>query len=226
MTEHFGAKQNVLKSASEKEREHLIVEVGSGLSPLPTSVPESYRRWMHENKGVRYVGIEPVDLHLKIGRDLTEGMDQRQVGDPLGGMGIGTTERIEFEAGDAEHLRFEDGSVSQIIFRNVFGYGVIKLEKRLAMLEEASRVLKPGGALIIVEQYTPAVARDQKIMASIARLAQKEFEYVGAHERTPLERDVDEHFLSYGKDWPDEKKRGQGKFVLRLRKRLPTALRK
>ena len=197
----------------------MIVEVGSGLFPLPTSVPESYRRWMHDNKNVRYIGLEPVSMYLESGKGLTESKDRRPVGDPLGGTGIGATERIEFEQGDAEHMRFESGSVSEVVFRNVLGYSVIPIEKRKAILQEAARVLKSRGMLTIIEQYTPAVARDQEILATIAQLTQGEFEYVGADDRSDLEREADEHFLSYGKDWPDSDKRGKDKFVLRLRKR-------
>lgn len=58
---------------------------------------------------------------------------------------------IELEVGDAENLRFDDGSFDRVCV----AFGVRNFENLMKGLEEMRRVLKPGGKLVILELSYP-----------------------------------------------------------------------
>lgn len=58
---------------------------------------------------------------------------------------------IELEVGDAENLRFDDGTFDRVCV----AFGVRNFENLMKGLEEMRRVLKPGGKLVILELSYP-----------------------------------------------------------------------
>lgn len=58
---------------------------------------------------------------------------------------------IELEVGDAENLRFADGSFDRVCV----AFGVRNFENLMKGLKEMRRVLKPGGKLVILELSYP-----------------------------------------------------------------------
>ena len=58
---------------------------------------------------------------------------------------------IDFEVGDAENLRFADGTFDRVCV----AFGVRNFENLMKGLREMQRVLKPGGKLIILELSYP-----------------------------------------------------------------------
>ena len=79
-----------------------------------------------------------------IGIDLSEGM-----------LEVGKTKckdlPIDLEPGDAENLRFQDGTFDRVCV----AFGVRNFENLMQGLKEMLRVLKPGGKLIILELSYP-----------------------------------------------------------------------
>ena len=69
---------------------------------------------------------------------------------------LGLEGRIESEEGDGENLRFEDSTFDRVT--NAFG--IRNFEEKEKGLEEALRVLVPGGKLIILELSRP----DNKVL--------------------------------------------------------------
>ena len=58
---------------------------------------------------------------------------------------------IDLEVGDAENLRFKDGTFDRVCV----AFGVRNFENLMKGLEEMRRVLKPGGKLVILELSYP-----------------------------------------------------------------------
>ncbi len=73
----------------------------------------------------------------------------------LGGKFIG---QIDYVVADARKLLMEDESVDEVYMANVVGAPGLGQSSREILLQEARRVLKRGGELIIAETYTPSVA--------------------------------------------------------------------
>lgn len=83
------------------------------------------------------------------GLDLSEGM-LKVMEDKVKKAGLET--RIQAEQGNAEKMRFEDGSFD----RATIAFGIRNFEHRETALKEILRVLKPGGRLVILELSLPS----------------------------------------------------------------------
>ena len=64
----------------------------------------------------------------------------------------GLQDRIRAEQGDAEQLRFADGTFDRV----TIAFGIRNFEHREAALREILHVLKPGGRLVILELSVPS----------------------------------------------------------------------
>ena len=128
---------------------------------------------------------------------------------------------IDFRIGDAQRLQFDDGTFDFCLTTDFFEH--ITIEEKRAVIGEISRVLKPGGTLVIKTpnlSYLTWVVRMKRVLA-IARF------------RSPW------IFIEHTRDNPDREHHGlttfreleglldEGLFVniervpLRLRRRLP-----
>lgn len=66
--------------------------------------------------------------------------------------------KVNFIHGDGEHTTFINQSVDTVFFANVFGDPKVGGGIKIDLLNEAKRILKPSGKLIILETSTPYIA--------------------------------------------------------------------
>lgn len=113
---------------SEVLRQHLpmagarIADVGCGDGSLA--------RFM-TREGARVTGIEPAERRLARARAAEPAGDE------------------DYRRGVAEDLPFEDGSLDAVVFFNALHH--VPVERQAKALEEAARVLKPGGLVYVQE---------------------------------------------------------------------------
>ena len=159
---------------------------------------------MRENPNIRYVGVDLNHTFLGIGKALQVSEDVRA--------GHAPNERIHYVNATGGALPFADNSVSELVLKNVLGHDKIWDAVRMLVLYEAGRVLKQGGLLKIIEQYTPDVARnDIREYLSAMRDGSLGFEQVDEGSE-PRERDFDSHMY----ESPDA---APSSFILRFQKR-------
>ncbi len=187
----------------EKEAAYVVVEIGAGEEPLPAALglTNSYRRRIHDNPNMQYVALDSDPERLRSGQNYLASMDRIRRFDP--------NERIRFELQEGENLRFESGSVAEIVLRNVLGDMDVEEHTKKTIIAEAARVLKPGGTLKIIEQISP-LARPE-VLALVA--ASSGGVFVSAESNTISEEDrkFDEEIL--------ELKLHPFAFVLRLQRK-------
>ncbi len=118
----------------------IILEIGVGEKPFPTVG----KRQLSENEcyiGVYLYGDYKSTLaNAKDRIKKHEGLDKRNV---------------HLVKADGRGLPLRTESVDEIVFCNVFGYEKIPPQNRIQMTQDATRVLKIGGVLTVVETYTP-----------------------------------------------------------------------
>ncbi len=151
----------------ETPKEILIVEVGSGSLPLFADVAREYREQFDANPDARYVGVDLDEAELRHGKDLQRSIDEAD--------GRGVSEKIHYVAARADALPFKDGSVSELVLRNVLGDPDIPVEEKHAALTEAARVMRKDAVLKIIEVYTPLMVYEDDLYA-----------YIDAMEGTPF----------------------------------------
>lgn len=96
-----------------------VLEVGCGTGPVCRVLAE----WPNVGK---VVGVDPSPALLARARELADGMDG-----------------LDFEEGDGKSLRFDDGAFDVVVLHTILTH----VPGPDAILAEAYRVLKPGGAL-------------------------------------------------------------------------------
>ena len=106
------------------------LDVGSGTGDLAIDIVSREQR-------ARVVGLDPSIGMLAIGRE------------KIAASKLSPT--VTFTAGDAMFLPFKDDSMDGIIL----GFCIRNVEDRIAAVREFSRVLKPGGRLVILELTVP-----------------------------------------------------------------------
>lgn len=128
----------------EKEvSKRIVVEVGTGGFP-------SFRRGNRQKKtDETYITLNLEKLDAQVDKYTMEDRKMKDVF-PL--------------VGNAQYVPLADNSVDELIFTNVFGdpAGKYYIDPKIEsgydkMLEEAVRILKPNGIIIITETYTPTV---------------------------------------------------------------------
>jgi len=124
----------------EPKPKKIFVEIGVGGSAIPALGGK--RKFEGDEY---YFGIDVREEDLKISKDLARDVYKLELG-----------KNIHFLEADARNLPFEDKSVDEIFFGNIFGYRRIPLADKKKFLEEARRVLKDeNGILIVKETLTP-----------------------------------------------------------------------
>ncbi|TSC53758.1 MAG: hypothetical protein LiPW39_90 [Parcubacteria group bacterium LiPW_39] len=96
---------------------------------------------------MHYVGVDIKDAKLKEGRDWLQGRGENNSRKP---------DKIDFIVCNAKDLPFKEKSFDSVVFRNFLGDSKISINP----IDEAHRVLKEGGKLIIIETYTPKNAKE------------------------------------------------------------------
>jgi ubiquinone/menaquinone biosynthesis C-methylase UbiE len=194
----------------EKTKEHVILEIGSGIYPMLSgeATPDSYREWVKKRPDVRHIALDRERFYTSLARAI-------YAEDP-GVVAAGVEDRTSFVRADGTHLPFADESIEEVILRNTLGFRDIAITERMGMLHEAARVLRQGGLISIFEQYTPEVARHVGVQETVDMLLRSGFEPAAPDTLEPLQQEIDTHMLTTNS--PE----GKEPFVLRLRKR-PTA---
>jgi ubiquinone/menaquinone biosynthesis C-methylase UbiE len=161
----------------EEPREHLIVEVGSGVMGEESEpafwkkVSPEYWEWFENNLNARYIGVDVSGENLARATRETPAHD-----------------RISFLHARAEALPFADGSVHELIMKNVLGDPDIAVETKHAALKEAARVLTHGGTMRVIETFTPIMVHEDNL-----------YQFIEDMEGSPFSRftDDEEQALPY-----------------------------
>ena len=115
-------------------------------------------------------------------------------------------------------MPFRDASVSEIIFRNVLGDPEI-LDVRY-MIKEAARVLKHGGIVKVIEQYSPEAAINYRNQSRVGLFMNWRDMFEPVHEAAGVGF-VDETSIDKKMEEFKFNKKGTGSeaFVIRFRKK-------
>ncbi len=92
--------------------------------------------------------------------------------------------RIKFIRASGDKLPFKDGSVSDVLMRNVLGDPRISLSVRESMIREGARVLKRKGTLTVVEDITPQVTIREGLLGYAGEVLGSQPEY-SSRENSP-----------------------------------------
>ncbi len=131
MSEHFEGGYNAIEKKEEPATK-VFVEVGTNQLPVTFMAKREFK----DNE--MYVGIDTDAEMVRFARHATrEGQN------------------ATFIEARGEQLPLKNESVDEIFFGNVFGAPRIPEHKKAKFLDEAERVLKTGGSLVIKETNTP-----------------------------------------------------------------------
>lgn len=203
---------NLDKKASlerDKQEPYLIVEVGSGDSPFLLQTSEDYRERFRKNPSVRYIGVDRDEAELRYGKNLVERKDDKI------DLDLDKTGRVHYVNSKGELLPFAANSISELILKNVISDKDISPRKKIGMIHEAARVLKPGGVMKIIEQYIPRFARAHDVGDYLDTVLRGTFEPVRSYETTGIfdERETDRLMMTPSKSVKHDS------FILRFRKK-------
>ncbi len=163
----IGTKMSVLLASIYDKAARMVIdsyyiptaeEVIALLSQIKTSSPEADRRILDLGTGPGYLlieiakrvhnfqidGIDPLLKSIKIARK--------------NAMRAGVGDRIHFEVGDANKLRFKENSYDMIVSTGAFH----ELKNPIEVLNECYRVLKPGGEVFIHDPARVSAGVDKK----------------------------------------------------------------
>ncbi|MEK7547255.1 MAG: methyltransferase domain-containing protein [Patescibacteria group bacterium] len=126
----------------QKEQEtpikRVFIELGAGHRPLPTEGDKTF------SENDIYVGVDMDEERLKKGRSETQKGEKSS-----------EKQNMYFVRGDATKLPLGSGISDEIFLRNILGDPGITQEIKDGFLNEAGRIAKDNGRLIIEETYTP-----------------------------------------------------------------------
>ena len=120
-------------------------EVIAALSQIRTSSLETDRRILDLGTGPGYLLIE---IAKRVNNLQTDGIDPLLKSIKIArknAIRAGVGDRIHFEVGDANRLRFEENSYDMIVSTGAFH----ELKNPINVLNECYRILKPGGEVFI-----------------------------------------------------------------------------
>jgi len=142
------SRDGVLSQGQEKGEKYIVVEIGSGKDPLPTvrGVTNAYRGRIHENPDIYYFGVDRNFERLAYGRDKLALMDKVRKFDP---------HELLFVEAEGENLPFASDSVSEVVLKDVLGDIEVGRKMKEGMIADATRVLKLGGTLKVIERKSP-----------------------------------------------------------------------
>lgn len=210
LTQQQGKKVGLEKKISPErsaQEPYLIVEVGSGHSPFLADAPEDYLEAFRNDPNVRFVALDSDEEELGYGKDkMRERKDF---------VSMEATGRIEYRHAFGEQLPFGRNAIAELIFKNVMGVEELSPRRKAGMIDEAARVLRPGGIMKIVEQYSPQEARKADVEHYVSTMVPVVFEKVGESEAAGIfdEREMDRRMLM-----PSNRVQRDA-FILRFRKK-------
>jgi len=127
----FGAdrswRRKAVRAIADTDQPIEILDVATGTADFAIAVTKKAA------KGSHVTGIDLSQGMLEVGKSKCKGLP------------------IDLEVGDAENLRFADGTFDRVCV----AFGVRNFENLMKGLKEMLRVLKPGGKLIILELSYP-----------------------------------------------------------------------
>lgn len=127
----FGAdrswRRKAVRAIADSDHPIQVLDVATGTADFAIAVSRK------AVQGSQITGIDLSDRMLEVGRRKCQGLP------------------IELEVGDAENLRFTDGSFDRVCV----AFGVRNFENLMQGLKEMLRVLRPGGKLVILELSYP-----------------------------------------------------------------------
>ena len=159
------------KEKKEASPRRVFVEVGTHQMPVPLLGSRKF-----EENDV-YIGIDIKKHRVKEARRRVERLRPEN-------------RKARFISADAEHLPLKDSSVDELYFGNVLGVPSISEEDRIKFLDEAERVLRKEGRLIIKETNTPLAVDDLRELLEGRSLEQEKF-------LTPKDKDWNEEVELY-----------------------------
>ena len=137
-------KEQVENQVEIKESDFNILDIGCRDMPFPLTVKLGKSI---DFRKTHYVGIDIDEAKLKEGRNWLQGRGEENLRRPS---------KIDFIVCDSRNLPFKRRSFDTVVFRNFLGDSKIFDNP----IDEAYRVLKDGGKLVIMETYTPKNAKE------------------------------------------------------------------
>lgn len=120
-------------AAEKLQPTRVFVELGPSRIPVPAIGERAF------NEKNVYIGID------RNREALAEGREEMDRGNP----------NVHFLAGDVRELPVRDGTADEVFLGNILGDPGITLQRKLQFMNEAKRILKPGGTIIVKETHTP-----------------------------------------------------------------------
>lgn len=168
--------ENQLEAESREEndkKERVFVEMGTGRIPVPFLGSKQFK----DNE--RYIGVELDKESLKEARERVERVAVDE-------------ERIDFVEANGERLPLRSSSVDEFFLGNVLGDPRVAGGSKEKFIEEAERVLKKGGRLIIKENNTPLEISELRKLLKDRKLELEKF-------LTPKDKNWSEEIQKYHK---------------------------
>ncbi|MGX8689360.1 MAG: bifunctional demethylmenaquinone methyltransferase/2-methoxy-6-polyprenyl-1,4-benzoquinol methylase UbiE [Bacteroidaceae bacterium] len=120
-------RRKAVRAIADTDKPIEVLDVATGTADFAIAVSKKAANGSH------ITGIDLSEGMLQVGKAKCQGLP------------------IDLETGDAENLRFPDGSFDRVCV----AFGVRNFENLMKGLEEMLRVLKPGGKLVILELSYP-----------------------------------------------------------------------
>ena len=147
----------------EEEPKRVYIELGAGRQPVPAE-----GKAFSENDV--YVGIDIKEKALKIGSKATEDRQHSS-----------KNQNTYFVRGDATKLPLGSEISDEVFMRNILGDPGIEEETKESFLDEAWRITKNGGCLIITEKYTPRKLKEVRKLLKQHGFVVKQTEKIEGH---------------------------------------------
>ena len=125
------------KKEQKGEESEIWVDIGAGRNPLGM-----LRKKLEELEGKVYIGIDISPGEFLINRNWLKLFKVK-------------AKEILHIVASGEKLPIKDNSCDQVFLANFLGDPKISQETKEKALQEAFRILKPGGLLNIIERWTP-----------------------------------------------------------------------
>jgi ubiquinone/menaquinone biosynthesis C-methylase UbiE len=137
----MGEKMIAPAEAGSEKQKKIIVEVGTDGKPFFL---------------IGHRQLQPDELYVSIDKDIARARTTDRMADRL------KVENTTAVNADARKLPFADNTVDEMVFTNVFGDSGVSTPLYFhSMLQEAVRVLKKNGTILITETYTPSSVPDR-----------------------------------------------------------------
>ncbi len=174
-------------SQAEKIKEHLIVEIGSGVAPFLDHASPKFKEHFIKNPNILYFGLDIEPYDVEFAEETTRYNLEHELGEEAG-------KRFAFIEADGSQLPIKDNSADELILSNVLGDPRIDRDQgdepgeiKKKMLQEAHRALKPGGYLTILEDTTPSIARRGGWIEMAEQIFETQAEYNESTKDKPIE---------------------------------------